>query len=191
MAAGPTDSLADRVVTIPNVITLLRLLLLVPVCVLILVGAQGSWWPLVIIALWASTDWIDGFLARRLNQQSRLGEMLDPIADRLGIVGVTLTLAVAGVINWWLLAVIVLTDLVTLAFAGRAGREGTLHVSWLGKIRTALLFTGLVVLVLDRTVWPGVEVAGQVLFVAGTVLHVAAGLGYVLQARRSHPTGRA
>ena len=75
----PHDAFATSVVTLPNAITLLRLLLLVPVCWLIVVGAEGSWWPVVLLALWASTDWIDGVLARALGQTSRLGEVMDPI----------------------------------------------------------------------------------------------------------------
>ena len=152
MLGGKDDAFATRVVTLPNAITLLRLLLLVPVCWLIVVGAEGSGWPVVLLALWASTDWIDGVLARALGQTSRLGEVMDPIADRVGIIGVTLALAIGGAVDWWILIVIFAVDVATVVLAGRAARDGTIHVSWIGKVRTALLLTAIVVLLLGHTV---------------------------------------
>lgn len=180
----PDDPFFTRIWTLPNLVTLARLLLLVPVCWLIVAGAEGSWLPVTLLAIWAATDWIDGVLARALHQESRLGEVLDPIADRVGIVGVTLALAIAGVVDWWLLAAIALVDIACLAFAGTAARDGGLHVSWVGKIRTALLLTAIVLLLLGHTVLAWVTAPGMTLMVLGVGLHVVAGLDYILQARR-------
>lgn len=176
-------SFETRVWTVPNAITVARLALLVPVCLLVLQGAEGSWWPPVLLALWASTDWIDGVLARALGQTSRLGEILDPIADRVGIVGVTLSLAIVGVVDWWVLAAIAATDVATVALAGAAARDGGIRVSWLGKWRTAVLLTAVVVLVLGETVWPAATLGGLVLLLVGTGLHVLAGVDYIRKAR--------
>ena len=181
----PHDAFATSVVTLPNAITLLRLLLLVPVCWLIVVGAEGSWWPVVLLALWASTDWIDGVLARALGQTSRLGEVMDPIADRVGIIGVTLALAIGGAVDWWILIVIFAVDVATVVLAGRAARDGTIHVSWIGKVRTALLLTAIVVLLLGHTVLSWATPVGMTLMLVGLGLHIVAGVDYMLQARRA------
>ncbi|MCR8671444.1 CDP-alcohol phosphatidyltransferase family protein [Agrococcus sp. HG114] len=180
----PADPFFTRVVTLPNAITLARLLLLVPVCWLIVAGAPGSWLPVGLLAIWASTDWIDGVLARALDQSSRLGEVMDPIADRIGIVGVTLALAIAGALDWWILAVIAGIDVLSIVSAGRAARDGSIHVSWLGKIRTAVLLTAIVVILLGHTVLPAATPLGMTLMLVGVGLHVVAGVDYFLQARR-------
>ncbi|MCH1882569.1 CDP-alcohol phosphatidyltransferase family protein [Agrococcus sp. ARC_14] len=180
----PGDPFFTRVATLPNVITLARLLLLVPVCWLIVVGAPGSWLPTILLALWAATDWIDGVLARALRQESRLGEVLDPIADRVGIIGVTLALAIGGAVDWWILVVIAAVDVATVVFAGREARDGSIHVSWVGKVRTALLLTAIVVLLLGHTVLSWATPVGLTLMLLGIGLHVIAGVDYILQARR-------
>ncbi|WP_306231703.1 CDP-alcohol phosphatidyltransferase family protein [Agrococcus beijingensis] len=180
----PDDPFFTRVVTVPNAITLARLLLLVPVCWLIIVGAEGSWWPVILLALWASTDWIDGVLARALDQTSRVGEVMDPIADRVGIIGVTLALAIGGALDWWILAVILAVDIISVVFAGSAAHSGSIHVSWLGKWRTAVLLTAIVVVLLGHTVLPWATPVGIVLMLIGLCLHVIAGVDYLLQARR-------
>jgi cardiolipin synthase len=180
----PNDPYFQRVLTVANAITLVRFALLVPVCWLIITGADGSWVPVILLAVWASTDWIDGVLARALDQESRLGEMLDPIADRIGIIGVTLSLAVAGVVDWWILAVIFGMDVLAVVFAGREARDGSIHVSWLGKIRTALLLLAIVLLLLGHTVAPWATPVGMTLMLVGTGLHVIAAVDYMLKARR-------
>lgn len=180
--AGTAEGL--RPWTIPNAITLARLLLLVPVCWIIWTGDRGSWLPVVLLGVWASTDWVDGVLARALDQKSKLGEWLDPFADRLGIWGLSLTLAAAGVIGWWVLATIVAVDVVVAFSAARAARDGELHVSWIGKSRTAVLFVAVVLVVMGVTVWPPAEPFGLGLLIVGVVLHVVAAADYVAKAHR-------
>lgn len=173
----------ERTVTLPNAITLARFLLVGPVCWMVLSGtAAGTWTPVVLLALWASTDWVDGLLARVLDQRSRLGEILDPLADRVGITALMLSLAIGGAVPWWQLGVIVTVDALVILFAHRAAREGSLTVSWVGKVRTAVLLVAIVLLVLGVSVFPAVLALAQGLLLAGVMLHVAAGIGYIAAA---------
>ena len=82
--------------TVPNLITMLRLVLLVPVCYLVATRAQGLL-PIILVVVWGGTDWVDGAIARRFDQESELGRLLDPIADRAGILAVAIALVVAGI----------------------------------------------------------------------------------------------
>ncbi len=174
--------------TVPNVITVLRFLLIGPICWMIVTGtAAGTWTPVVLLAVWSSTDWVDGLLARMLDQRSRFGEIMDPLADRLGITAILVSLGVAGVVQWWWLVAIVAVDALVIVFAHRAARDGSLHVSWTGKTRTAVLMTAIVLLVLGVSVWPAVLGWAQGLMVAGVVLHVIAGAGYIVNAQRKRP----
>ena len=185
MADESTASMS-RVLTVPNVVTAARFLLIGPICWMIITGAaRGTWTPVVLLGLWASTDWIDGVLARALNQRSRVGEILDPLADRLGILCILVSLAVTGVVAWWLLVTIVIVDVLVVVFTHRAARDGSLHVSWAGKARTAVLLLAIVALVLGVSVWEPIEPIARGLMLVGVALHVVAGVGYVITARRS------
>lgn len=177
--------------TVPNAVTLIRFGLLVPVCYLLVTAPAGSLLAVVLLVVWASTDWIDGFLARRLHQVSRTGEVMDPIADRLGIGAVVVCLAVAGSLSWWAVGIILGIDLVTASIAGRAAARGQIHVRPIGKVRTAVMFFGIAALVAALTYLPGLAIIGSVLIWIGVVLHVVAGAGYVVEARnlRALPRG--
>src|SRR5690625_1592379 len=126
--------------TIPNAVTLLRFLLLAPVCWML---ADGGPDPLDVILLlgWASTDWVDGLLARALDQTSRSGAILDPIADRIGLAAIVLTLALIGLLPWLALALIVLADVAMVVLATGAALGGRIAVSLLGKVRTVVLMS--------------------------------------------------
>lgn len=177
-----------RWLTWPNLITVLRLVLLVPVCWLLLLPmpAGQDVLPVVLLGLWASTDWIDGFLARRLDQASRLGELLDPIADRIGIAAVVVVLVLIGLLPVWAVITMIVIDLLLVILAGPAARRGDLHVSWAGKTRTALMLIAVVLLVAGNTVDRFGSAVGQIMitvggvvFVAGIVAQVIAGIGYL------------
>ena len=100
---------STRVLTVPNLISLVRLLL-VPVFAVLLVQHRDGW-ALVVLAVSGASDWLDGVVARRWNQVSRLGQLLDPAADRLFILVTIVTLAWRGVVPWWLVVVLVFRDL--------------------------------------------------------------------------------
>jgi len=137
----PGDTASDRILTIPNVISLARLL-----------GVGLFWWALlaaedhtlaaIIIFLTGGTDWIDGRLARRLNQVTRLGKALDPAADRLmiasAVIGGMIASVIPPAIGWILIVREALMSAVTLTLAV-TGR-GTLEVRHLGKVSTFILY---------------------------------------------------
>lgn len=130
--AGPDD----LIWTIPNLISLARLLL-VPVFAVLIVTEQDGW-ALLVLAISGVSDWADGYLARRWNQISELGAKLDPAADRLYILSTLLGLAWRNFIPWWLVAVIVARDvmlLCTVPFLMRLRIEA-LPVHYLGKAAT-------------------------------------------------------
>lgn len=127
--------------TIPNAVSGLRVLA-VPYFWYVLLGQGNVGWAAALIFIIGSTDWVDGFLARRLDQISEVGKFLDPLADRLMIASALVGGLLAGVlpalIGWPLIVREVLVGIGTLALARR--RLGTLEVKWLGKFATFLLY---------------------------------------------------
>ncbi len=127
--------------TVPNLVSGLRLLA-VPYFWYVLVAQDQVEFAALLIFLIGATDWVDGFLARRLNQVSELGKFLDPLADRLMIASALVGGLVAGVlpvvIGWPLIIREVLVGLGTLVLAMRGA--GTLEVRFLGKAATFLLY---------------------------------------------------
>lgn len=123
--------------TIPNALTLLRALG-IPVFLWALFAGNQDFLAIVILVLAGATDYLDGKLARALNQYSRLGELLDPLVDRLYIAAVLIGLTIRGVIPLWLLTLLILRDLIlatTLPGLYRIGK-GPLPVTFLGKAAT-------------------------------------------------------
>ncbi|HIY22706.1 MAG TPA: CDP-alcohol phosphatidyltransferase family protein [Candidatus Brachybacterium merdigallinarum] len=164
--------------TIPNLITVVRMVLIGPVCWLLYDGGPD---PLSVILLlvWASTDWVDGLLARVLDQTSRTGAIIDPIADRLGLGAIVLTLALTGLLPWAALIVIFVVDLATTVLASRAALGGRIGVSALGKIRTFVLMAAVFLLATAAAWFPAALPAVQAFLWLGVLLHVITGVGYV------------
>src|SRR5947209_2496606 len=113
---GGQPSPSDRIVTIPSLLSLVRLVL-IPLFVGFLLTKQD---PAALATLIAAsvTDFLDGYLARRLNQVTKLGAVLDPIVDRLCIVAAVLGLAFRGILPWWLVLVVFARDIALLVVAG-------------------------------------------------------------------------
>ena len=136
----------DVILTIPNAISLLRILS-IPVIAWLM--SRHSMVPaLVVLAISSASDGVDGILARRLDQVSKIGQILDPIADRLLIICSVLALGVAGIIPWWMIIVIGLRDLVMavqVLWLAQYG-YGPLPVHFVGKAGTALLMIAIVAL---------------------------------------------
>jgi cardiolipin synthase len=183
---SPT-TVSSRIITIPNLLSLFRLAM-VPVF-LVLVMAGEDVFALVILVVSSATDFLDGVLARRLNQITRLGQLLDPAADRLFIFATLIGLASRDIIPWWLVAVIVARDLmlVVLGMILAGHRFGPIPVYHLGKIATACLFYALPLLMVGQA-FPAVAWAtdplGWACALWGAFLYWWAGFLYIRQARR-------
>lgn len=168
-----------------NLISLARLLLLPVFLVLILVGQY--WASIVLIAVVFSTDWVDGWLARRTNTVSELGKWLDPLADRFTTFAVVMSLAAGGLIPWAAVILLVVPDL-TLGILSVTVFDGdpNLPVTWTGKVRTALLFGGMLLVLLGTALlssgageaFGAVVSGGFVLVLSGIVGHYLAAAQY-------------
>lgn len=173
------------VLTVPNLISVLRLLT-VPLFAWLALNERDVA-AFAVLAVAAASDWLDGRLARALNQYSRLGELLDPAADRLFIFVTLVVLAVRDIVPLWLVVVIVARDLIlTLVLAVlMALRSGPLPVHFVGKAGTFALLYALPLLLLAQvggTLGTVADVAGWAFAVWGVGLYWLAGALYVRQA---------
>jgi cardiolipin synthase (CMP-forming) len=166
--------LEDRVFTVPNALSLARLFMVPGVVALLLARADGLAAALFVLA--AVTDFLDGRLARRA-APTRLGRILDPLADRLMLSSVAVVLAVRGLLPAWAVAILVGRDLLTLLGTFVVGSK--VRVNRVGKAATAVLM-GAIALVVLR---PGTAV-GEIMFYAGFGLSIVAGLMYLGRVRR-------
>jgi cardiolipin synthase (CMP-forming) len=178
----------DRILTVPNAISVARLAG-VPVFLWLVLGPHADWWAVGLLIAAGLSDWLDGKLARAWNQQSRLGQVLDPAADRLYIAATLFGLAVRGIIPWWLVAVLVSRELLlgVALLALRRHRIGPLQVSLVGKAATLCLLYAFPLLFLgshDGTAALVARVTGWAFAIWGSALYWwAAGL-YLVQARQ-------
>jgi cardiolipin synthase len=188
VSAADDGGALDRVVTIPNALSVARLVG-VPVFLWLVLGPHADAWAVALLIASAATDWLDGKLARALNQQSRLGEALDPAADRLYIAATLVALAVRGIIPWWLFALLVVRELVVAGALGLLKRRmgfGTLQVSFAGKTATLCLLYAFPLLLLGTYAGTWAEIAriiGWAFAVWGTALYWWAAALYLTQIR--------
>jgi cardiolipin synthase len=185
VADPATSDQGTRVLTVPNLLSLLRLAG-VPLFLYLLLGPRADGWAILVLAVGGFTDWLDGKLARLLNQQSRLGALLDPAVDRLYILAALVALGAREVIPWWAVAVLIGRDLVlaaTLPVLRRHG-YGPYQVSYLGKSATFLLLYAFPLLLLGQAsgFWPDLaRPIGIAFAVWGTAIYLYSGLLYLAQ----------
>ncbi|GAA2191627.1 CDP-alcohol phosphatidyltransferase family protein [Micromonospora lupini] len=178
----------DQVLTLPNLISFGRLLG-VPLFLYLFLVARADVAAVVVLAIGGTTDWVDGWIARRLRQVSRLGELLDPLADRLYILATLLAFTAREVVPWQFTAALLAREallLGSLAVLRRYG-YGPPPVHYVGKTATFLLLAAFPVLLL-ATEWSDAATAtaaiGWGLAWWGLVLYWVAGAMYVVQAAR-------
>jgi cardiolipin synthase len=172
-----------RVLTIPNAVSLVRLLG-VPLFLYLFLVERNDVAAVTVLAIGGSTDWIDGYLARRLRQVSRVGELLDPIADRLYILATLVAFTVREIVPWWFTAALLAREafmLACLAVLRRHG-HGPPPVHYLGKTATFILLLAFPVLLLDTAVPSTVaHASGWALAWWGLGLYWAAAVLYLSQ----------
>lgn len=193
--------ISNRIFTIPNIISFARLLTIPVFLWLVWQGRELAGFIVLVVAV--STDFVDGLVARKLNQVSRLGMFLDPLADRLFIAAVVVALAIRDVVPLWLVILVVLRDVllgIGAAILSRYG-AGILPVKWMGKWATFALLASLPLFLLAALV-ETIEVVvvpfAWAVALAGTVLYWWVGFIYLFDALRiarfsgsSHPSNSA
>ena len=175
---------SSRVLTIPNAISALRIVLIVIFAVCLAVQADG--WAIAALATAGISDFFDGFLARRWNQVTRLGRLLDPAADRLLTLTMVVGLPLRGVIPWWLAGVLIGRDLVVgvALLWGRRRGASTPEVTFAGKAATFGLYVFLPLTYLAWERWESVHLIGLSWTILATIMYWVSGIGYVRQVKR-------
>ena len=141
----------DRVLTVPNVLSALRLVLIV-VFVYLLLVTHAYGWATAVLMISGASDWADGKIARLLDQYSRLGELLDPAVDRLYMVVVPVAMAIAGMIPWWIIAILLVRDGLLAATLPLLRSRGltALPVTYIGKAATFALMSAFPLILLGE-----------------------------------------
>lgn len=184
-----SEQVSDRILTVPNALSFARLLIL-PFVYLEL--ANGNLLRGLLVGIvFGATDFVDGYVARRFDQVTRLGQLLDPLSDRLFIMTIAVALVVAGLLPWWLVLAVVVRDLALLVagllMLGRGGRPPA--VTRLGKTATFGLMWAFIPLIAAGIVgtatdpqpalyWIGLAALGT-----SVVLYWAAAVDYARQLR--------
>ncbi len=178
----------DRLVTIPNLLSVVRIVLL-PVFLWLVLVPEADVLALLVLVVSGVTDYLDGKLARRLDQTSKIGAILDPVADRLYILAVVVGLALRDIIPWWLAVLLPLRDVFLFSLVPFLRTRGysSLPVHFLGKAATAGLLYAFPLLLLgdgEGTVADLAEVFGWAFAIWGVGLYWWGGVLYAFQVRR-------
>jgi len=174
--------------TLPNTISVIRLAG-VPVFLWLVIGTKQDILALVVLMVSGVTDWLDGYLARRLNQYSKFGEILDPVADRLYILAVVFGLWYRDIIPWWIALALPLRDVFLWCLVPFLRTRGysALPVHFLGKAATFSLLYAFPLLFVgdgDSTFARMALVFGWAFAIWGLALYWWAGLLYAWQVRK-------
>jgi cardiolipin synthase len=183
----PDATPRDRVWTVPNALSLLRLVLL-PVFLWLVLVPEADGWAVAVLVVMGLSDYLDGYVARRFDQYSRLGEVLDPVADRLTMLVAVIGLGLREIMPLWLAVALPLRDVflwVLVPFLRSRGYNA-LPVHFLGKAATAALLYAFPLILLGDGQSTAEEVAravGWAFAIWGTGMYWWAGLLYAWQVR--------
>ena len=184
--AGATGDVRDRVLTVPNALSVLRLVL-VPVFLYLLLVVHATGWAVGLLMFTGFSDWADGKIARLVaNQSSRLGELLDPAVDRIYMVTVPVALAIYGAVPWWIVVTLIGRDVVLAATLPVLRSRGltALPVTYIGKAATFALMSGFPLILLGQwdALWSRVVLAcGWGFLIWGIVMYLWSGVLYLIQ----------
>jgi cardiolipin synthase len=178
----------SRVWTVPNLLSMVRLAG-VPVFLWLVLGPEADGIALALLMVAGITDFLDGYLARRLDQRSTIGEILDPVAARLYILAVVLGLALRDIIPWWVAVILPLRDLLLWGLVPILRTRGysALPVHFLGKAATFNLLYAFPLLLLgegDGVLPTLAKVFGWAFAIWGIGLYWWAGVLYAWQVRK-------
>jgi cardiolipin synthase len=178
----PEDASLSRIATVPNLLSAIRIVL-IPVFVLLILHHGTEAAGLVLLGAVVSTDWIDGYIARRTGQVSNLGKILDPVADRMAIAAGLIALMVRDAFPLWAgLLVLVRDGLVILAGAVLLLRfKIRMDVRWIGKVATFALMVGIPLVAWGRFgLWLHglAQPVGWIIFAGGIATYYVAGVFY-------------
>lgn len=167
---------------IPNALTLLRILA-VPVVVVALLAEipNGDLWAGIVFAIAACTDGLDGYIARRRDQVTTFGKLMDPLADKLLIIAALVSLVSLGRLEAWIAMVIIARELAVTGLRAVAVEQGVvISASWMGKLKTALQVAAIIALI---AVDPA-TLAVDLLVYAALAVTVISGADYFFGVRR-------
>jgi cardiolipin synthase (CMP-forming) len=183
---GAPGDVRDRVLTVPNVLSVLRLVL-VPVFLYLLFVAKANAWAVGVLMFSGFSDWADGKIARLVaNQSSRLGELLDPAVDRIYMVTVPVALAFYGAVPWWIVLTLIGRDVVLAAtlLVLRTRGVTALPVTYIGKAATFALMSAFPLILLGQwdALWSRVVLAcGWAFLIWGMAMYLWSGVLYLVQ----------
>jgi cardiolipin synthase (CMP-forming) len=187
MAGTDHTQVSSRILTIPNLLSFIRLALVPVFLIFIIISADLA--ALIVLVVSSVTDYFDGVIARKFGQISRLGQLLDPAADRLFIFAALVGLCVRGIIPWWLVVIVVGRDFVLAIFGIILANHGfgPLPVHHLGKVATFSLLFALPILMLGLA-FPGINwitnPVGWAFALWGAFLYWWAGIIYMIETAR-------
>ena len=187
---APAPSMLSGIWTIPNAFTLARLLCL-PLFLYVLFGLENRAAAAWMLGALGATDWVDGYLARRLGQVSEFGKVFDPTVDRLlFLVAVTAIIIDGSIPVWFGVAVLAREVLVGLMMvvATVVYKMPRIDVTYWGKLATFLLLFAVPGFLMGNCTMPGAagfEVAAWILGIPGLVLSYWTGIAYIPQVRRA------
>jgi len=175
----------DRLLTVPNLLSGIRLGL-IPVFIYLLLAAHSDGWAVAVLTFSGASDWADGKIARLLNQSSKIGEYLDPAVDRLYMVTVPIALGLRGIVPWWIIVVLLARDVLLAAELPLLRTRGftALPVIYIGKAATFALMWAFPLILLGHydTTWSRVILAcGWAFLIWGTYFYLWSFVLYAVQ----------
>ncbi|MFN2504889.1 MAG: CDP-alcohol phosphatidyltransferase family protein [Acidimicrobiales bacterium] len=191
----PADDGLGRILTVPNLLSVVRLLC-IPIFVWLLFGRDNRVGAAVLLGALGATDWVDGFIARRYNQVTTLGKVLDPTADRLLLVVAVVSILIDGSVPVAIAVLVivreVLVSLGVVVLAAMGARR--IDVTWVGKCATFLLMTAFPLFLAgnDDDFWlhDPARIAAWACALVGLVVSYYAGFRYIPLGRAALREGR-